>query len=80
VHILINDQQIIGVDKYIIKALISATCDRCTHKTTAHREDGCKVTFVEGTDPCPCKKGYTSYLLLNDDSFRQEIIKEGLLF
>lgn len=78
-HVIINGKQIIGVDKYIIKALVASHCDYCTHTTVAHREDGCKVSFDDAQQVCPCKKGYTSYLLLKDDSFIQEIIKEGLL-
>ena len=80
-HIQINGKQIIGVDKDILRALVFSVCDRCTHKTVTHREDGCKCSFdFKGMDLCPCKRGYTSYLLLKDDNFVQEIIKEGILF
>ena len=72
-RLVINGTPIIGIDRFIAKAIVDSLCDRCLHHTTAHFEDGCRVL------ECPCKKGYTTFQLLQDEEFIQEIIKEGLL-
>lgn len=76
-HITINGKQIIGLDRDIAKMISYTVCNQCLHKTVSHTEGGCLVDYAGMV--CECKKGYTSYLLLKDDDFIQQIIQEGLL-
>lgn len=73
-RVVINDHQIIGIERYIAKAIVNSICDRCLHHTIAHQDTGCLMV------DCKCKKGYTSSQLLTDQDFIQEIIKEGLIY
>jgi hypothetical protein len=71
-RVVVNGIGIIGIERHLAKTIVDSLCDRCLHRTIAHQENGCTI------EECPCKKGYTSFQLLQDEDFVSELIKEGL--
>lgn len=70
--VVINGTAVIGIEEHVCKAIVNSLCGRCMHNTIAHTDAGCTIA------ECICKKGYTTYLLLQDEDFIEEIKKEGL--
>ena len=73
-RIVFNGVAMIGVDEDVLKALMSVKCaPPCFHSAFSHKEQGCQI------QDCECKRGFNTYLLLQDEDFLRDVVKEGLL-
>jgi hypothetical protein len=72
-RLIINGVHIIGVETDVLEVIIKSKCQRCLHTSISHKEDGCLI------GDCDCKRGYNTYLLLEDEELVSDVIREGLL-